>query len=90
MKQANVYVGNSLAGVLAEDDLGYEFRYDSDLHHKGTAPLGKFLFDGSGRKRAHRPARSCKLHEVAHITDGIFWRQLPEGVYFFMVSEFWL
>lgn len=30
MKQANVYVGNSLAGVLTEDDLGYEFRYDSD------------------------------------------------------------
>lgn len=30
MKQANVYVNNSLAGVLTEDDLGYEFRYDSD------------------------------------------------------------
>lgn len=30
MKQANVYVGNNLAGVLTEDDLGYEFRYNSD------------------------------------------------------------
>ncbi len=30
MKQANVYVGNNLAGGLTEDDLGYEFRYDSD------------------------------------------------------------
>ncbi len=30
MKQANVYLNNSLAGVLIEDDLGYEFRYDSD------------------------------------------------------------
>lgn len=30
MKQANVYVNNSFAGVLTEDDLGYEFRYDSD------------------------------------------------------------
>ena len=30
MKQANVYVGYNLAGVLTEDDLGYEFRYDSD------------------------------------------------------------
>lgn len=30
MKQANVYVGNNFAGVLSEDDLGYEFRYDSD------------------------------------------------------------
>ena len=30
MKLANVYVGNNLAGILTEDDLGYEFRYDSD------------------------------------------------------------
>ena len=30
MKQANVYVDNSLAGVLTEGDLCYEFRYDSD------------------------------------------------------------
>ncbi|MDE5663931.1 MAG: hypothetical protein K2I37_07860 [Muribaculaceae bacterium] len=30
MKQANVYVHNSLAGILTEDDLGYEFRYYSD------------------------------------------------------------
>ena len=30
MKQAHVYVNNSLAGVLTEDDLGYEFRYYSD------------------------------------------------------------
>lgn len=30
MKQANVYVGKNLAGVLTEDDLGYDFRYDSD------------------------------------------------------------
>lgn len=30
MKQAEVYVGKSLAGMLTEDDLGYEFRYDTD------------------------------------------------------------
>ncbi len=30
MKQANVYAGNNLAGVLTEDDLGYEFKYDAD------------------------------------------------------------
>lgn len=29
MKQARVYVGKSLAGVLTEDDMGYEFKYDS-------------------------------------------------------------
>lgn len=30
MKRANVYVRNILAGILIEDDLGYEFIYDSD------------------------------------------------------------
>lgn len=30
MKLAEVYVGKSLAGMLTEDDLGYEFRYDTD------------------------------------------------------------
>ena len=30
MKQAGVYVGVKFVGVLTEDDLGYEFRYDSD------------------------------------------------------------
>lgn len=30
MKQATVYRNNVLAGVLTEDDMGYEFRYDSD------------------------------------------------------------
>ncbi|MBO4945626.1 MAG: HipA N-terminal domain-containing protein [Muribaculaceae bacterium] len=30
MKQAKVFLNNALAGILTEDDLGYEFRYDSD------------------------------------------------------------
>lgn len=30
MKQANVYVGDTIAGVLKEDDNGYEFRYLSE------------------------------------------------------------
>lgn len=29
MKRAKVFVGNSFAGVLTEDDMGYEFKYDS-------------------------------------------------------------
>ncbi len=37
MKQAKVYVGKSLAGVLTEDDLGYEFKYDSDYLQSGNA-----------------------------------------------------
>lgn len=30
MKQAKVYINDLYAGVLTEDDRGYEFRYDSD------------------------------------------------------------
>lgn len=30
MKQAEVFLNNVLAGILTEDDMGYEFRYDSD------------------------------------------------------------
>lgn len=30
MKQAKVFLNNTLAGILTEDDMGYEFRYDSD------------------------------------------------------------
>lgn len=30
MKQAKVFLNNALAGILTEDDLGYEFSYDSD------------------------------------------------------------
>lgn len=28
MKQAKVFINNILAGILSEDDMGYEFRYD--------------------------------------------------------------
>lgn len=31
MKQANVFLNDMLAGILTEDDMGYEFRYDSDF-----------------------------------------------------------
>lgn len=30
MKRAKVYVGNVLAGILTEDDMGYEYRYLTD------------------------------------------------------------
>ena len=30
MKQAKVFLNNVLVGVLTEDDMGYEFRYDPD------------------------------------------------------------
>ncbi|MDE6795868.1 MAG: HipA N-terminal domain-containing protein [Muribaculaceae bacterium] len=31
MKKAKVYLRNILAGILTEDDMGYEFRYDPDF-----------------------------------------------------------
>lgn len=44
MKQAKVFVGNVLAGILTEDDMGYEFRYDSDyLHLKGAEAVSLTL-----------------------------------------------
>lgn len=30
MKQAKVFLNNVTAGILTENDMGYEFRYDSD------------------------------------------------------------
>lgn len=30
MKRAKVFINSTLAGVLTEDDMGYEFLYDSD------------------------------------------------------------
>ena len=44
MKKAKVFVGNVLAGILIEDDMGYEFRYDSDyLHLKGAKAVSLTL-----------------------------------------------
>lgn len=37
MKQAKVFLNNALAGILTEDDLGYEFRYDSDYLKSDSA-----------------------------------------------------
>lgn len=31
MKRAMVFIDSTLAGILTEDDMGYEFRYDSDF-----------------------------------------------------------
>ena len=31
MKRAKVFINSTLAGILTEDDMGYEFLYDSDF-----------------------------------------------------------
>ncbi len=36
MKKAKVYVNTTLAGILAEDETGYEFRYDTDYLDSAT------------------------------------------------------
>ena len=37
MKQAKVFLNNVLAGILTEDDLGYEFRYNFDYLKSNVA-----------------------------------------------------
>lgn len=37
MKQAKVYVNSFFAGILTEDDMGYEFKYDSDYLKSANA-----------------------------------------------------
>ncbi|WP_295731902.1 HipA N-terminal domain-containing protein [uncultured Muribaculum sp.] len=36
MKKANVFIDNTLAGILTEDDMGYEFRYDTRYLNSGN------------------------------------------------------
>lgn len=44
MKQAKVFLNNALAGILTEDDLSYEFRYDSDyLESNGAVAVSLTL-----------------------------------------------
>lgn len=44
MKQAKIYIDNILAGVLTEDDLGYEFKYSSEyLDAEADVPVSLTL-----------------------------------------------
>ncbi len=44
MKKAKVFLNNMFAGVLTEDDMGYEFRYDSNyLQSKGATAVSLTL-----------------------------------------------
>lgn len=37
MKKAKVFVGSKFAGILTEDDMGYEFKYDEVFLNSGDA-----------------------------------------------------
>ena len=37
MKRAKVFINSTLAGILTEDDMGYEFRYDPDFLYSDRA-----------------------------------------------------
>lgn len=37
MRKANIYVNSTLAGILIEDDMGYEFLYDKDYLKRDSA-----------------------------------------------------
>lgn len=37
MKRAKVFINSTFAGILTENDLGYEFKYDADYLQSGQA-----------------------------------------------------
>lgn len=44
MKQAKIFLNNTFTGILTEDDMGYEFLYDSDyLKTDGAAAVSQTL-----------------------------------------------
>lgn len=43
MRKANVYMGNNLAGILTEDEEGYNFTYDEEYLKSGSEPVSLTL-----------------------------------------------
>ncbi len=44
MKQAKVFINSTLAGMLTEDDMGYEFRCDADYLQSDRAEAVSLAF----------------------------------------------
>ncbi len=55
MKRAKVFVNSKLAGMLTEDDMGYEFRYDSDFDK----------LDGNSHKTYRRESKIIIMNFLA-------------------------
>lgn len=77
MKQAKVFVNNVLAGVLTEDDMGYEFRYVRDyLQSEGAEAVSLTLL------LAEKPYRDKVLFPFF---DGL----IPEGWLLDIAEQSW-
>lgn len=77
MKQAKVFVNNVLAGVLTEDDMGYEFRYVRDyLQIEGAEAVSLTL------PLAEKPYRDKVLFPFF---DGL----IPEGWLLDIAEQSW-
>lgn len=53
MKRAKVYVGNSFAGVLTEDDMGYGFQYASEYLSSDNAEAVSLTLPLSAKPYRH-------------------------------------
>ena len=77
MKQAKVFINSELAGILTEDDMGYEFRYDSDYLKSDDAVAVSLTLP-----LTDRPYRDKVLFPFF---DGL----IPEGWLLDVVSRNW-
>lgn len=77
MKQAKVYINDLYAGVLTEDDRGYEFRYDSDY----------LKFDGASAVSLTMPLtdRPYRDKVLFPFFDGL----IPEGWLLDIAEQSW-
>lgn len=77
MKQAKVFVKNIFAGILKEDDMGYEFKYNEEyLASTSVAPISLTL------PLTDRPYRSNVLFPFF---DGL----IPEGWLLDIAEQSW-
>lgn len=77
MKKAKIFVGDNFAGILSEDDMGYEFKYDPDyLSSDGPAPVSLTL------PLREKPYRGNVLFPFF---DGL----IPEGWLLDIASQNW-
>jgi len=77
MKQAKIFVSGNYAGLLTEDDLGYEFRYDSEfLASHNAMPVSLTL------PLSDKPYRSNVLFPFF---DGL----IPEGWLLDIAEQSW-
>lgn len=77
MKRAKVYVGSAFAGVLTEDDMGYEFQYNPEYLSSDKAEAASLTLPLSAK-----PYKSTVLFPFF---DGL----IPEGWLLDIAEQSW-